>query len=94
MELPTINTYGKYSSDNYGVHCLSVDVSDLTIWFSYKTPIAFQVIGRARIVRNNEWGPTTGKHLNAIDNGDKKNRVSSEEFQRLWDEMVNPLLGQ
>ena len=94
MELPTINTYGKYSSDNYGIHCLRVDIGDLTIWFSYKTPIAFQVIGKLRIVRNNEWGPTTGKHLNVIDGGNKKNRVSSEEFQRLWNEMVNPLLGQ
>ena len=63
----------------------------LTVWFSYKTPVAFQVDGHSRIVRANDWGSTTGKHINAIDGGDKKSRVSSDEFERLWKEQVESL---
>jgi len=31
-------------------------------------------------VRENQWWPTTGKHLNWIDGGDQKERLSKEEF--------------
>lgn len=89
MELPTIESYGNYSSSNYGAHALRVDVGDLTVWFSYKTPIAFRKLGADRVVRQNDWKQTTGKHLNAIDGGDKKARVSSEEFERLFSEAMN-----
>jgi hypothetical protein len=85
--LPTITNYGQYSSDNYGVNSLRVDVGSLTIWFSYKTPIAFQANG-SRIVRQNQWGPTTGKHLNWIDGGDRKGRISSEEFEAKFAEAL------
>jgi len=83
-----MNSYGNYSSDNYGAHCLCVEMGPVMVWFSYKTPIAFHVDGRARVVRQNEWGPTTGKHLNAIDGGNRKARVSSAEFEKLWSEQV------
>ena len=75
------------SSDNYGAHCLCVEMNDVTVWFSYKTPIAFQVGCNPRVVRQNDW-KTTGKHLNAIDGGDKKSRVDDETFERLWNEQV------
>lgn len=54
-----------------------------TVWFSYRTPIAFVWMGE-RCVRENEWGPTTGKHLNAIDGGSKEAkaaRLSSGVFE-------------
>lgn len=89
MKLPKISSYGNYSSDNYGAHSLCVDFGSLTVWFSYQTPVAFQTDGHARVVRENSWGPTTGKHLNAIDGGNKKARVSSEDFERLWNEQVS-----
>lgn len=92
--LPKIRTYGNYNSSNYGAHCLCVDLGKVTVWFSYQTAIAFQVDGHARVVRQNAWGPTTGKHLNAIDDGDKANRVSSEEFERLWNEQMPELSGE
>ena len=88
MKLPKINTYCNYSSDNYGAHCLCVEVGEVTVWFSYKTPIAFQVGCNPRVVRENDWKTTTGKHLNAIDGGDKKSRVSGLEFERLWAEQI------
>lgn len=66
-----------------------VTLGGITIWFSYETPIAFQgalhrsdIIRYRKTVRENEWGPTTGKHLNFVDHGDKYNRVTGEEFMR------------
>jgi hypothetical protein len=45
------------------------------------------------VVRENSWGPTTGKHLNAIDRGNKKGRVSSDQFESLYQTaMENPRL--
>ncbi len=90
MKLPTISTYGNYSSDNYGAHALKVTVGELEVWFSYKTPIAFRRGYGEPTVRRNDWGPTTGKHLNAIDGGDKKKRVSGDEFERLFAEQCEP----
>lgn len=61
-----------------------VNIGTITVWFSYDTPIAFRSSGE-RVVRENIWSTTTGKHLNAIDGGTKEakaNRVSSEEFDR------------
>lgn len=45
-------------------YCL--DAEEWQIWFSYETPIAFVKNNRAWISQN-EWGVTTGKHLNEID---------------------------
>lgn len=91
--LPTIASYGNYSNGNYGAHCLRVTAGPLTIWFSYKTPVAIEAPGLPCTVRVNDWGVTTGKHMNWIDGGDKASRVSSEEFQRLWDTHVLPTLN-
>ena len=76
-----IRTYGEYSSENYGAHCLKVDIGCLRLWFSYQTVVAFSN-GDGRKVRENEWSTTTGKHLNWIDGGDKKNRLPGAEFER------------
>ncbi len=81
ITLPTVKSYGHYACPNYGAHCLRVSVGSLAVYFSYETPVAFEVAGR-RVVRENVWGPTTGKHLNAIDGGDKRSRVSGEEFEQ------------
>lgn len=88
--LPTISSYGEYSSDNYGAHTLRVEMPGVTVWFSYKTAVAFKTYGEDGrfVVRENEWGPTTGKHLNWVDGGKRENRVSGAEFERLWSELV------
>lgn len=93
MSLPSISTYGNYSSDNYGAHTLVVTVGNVTVWFSYKTAVAFQVGGNKRVISENCWGNTTGKHLNWID-PDKSKRVKRAEFERLWAEQVTPLTGE
>lgn len=93
-ELPTIGSYGDYSSTNYGAHTLRVDLGPLTVWFSYKTPVAFRAPGTPMVVRQNDWGATTGKHLKWIDGETSKtakNRVSGERFEELWAKYVDPL---
>lgn len=78
--LPTIGTYGNYASGNYGLNALRVTVGSLTVYFSYRTPVAFHVFGHNPVVRENDWGPTTGKHLNWIDGGKKLDRISDVNF--------------
>lgn len=66
-----------------------INIGTVTVWFSYDTPIAFRASGE-RVVRENIWSTTTGKHLNYIDGGDKEakeRRVSSDEFNRALDEL-------
>lgn len=56
-----------------------VQLTDLIIWFSYETPIAFRD-RNGYVVRENDWGPTTGKHLNYIE-PDKSKRIPGEQFE-------------
>lgn len=96
MSLPRINSYGQYSSDNYGAHCLVIDWGRVTVWYSYRTPVAFRVDGHNRVVHRNDWGPTTGKHLKWIDGStskDAKHRVDGEMFDKLWKEQVEPIFN-
>jgi len=93
IQLPSLSNYGNASSNNYGFHTIRVDLGPLTIWYSYKTPVAFRVLGHDKVVHENVWSTTTGKHLNMIES-DKKRRVNSERFEQLWNEQVAPLLSQ
>ena len=81
QDLPSIRSYGKYSSGNYGVNSLRVDVGNVTLYFSYKTVVAFRAPGYSLTVSENIWGPTTGKHLNWIDDGDKGSRLPRDKFE-------------
>lgn len=85
INLPGFERYGNYQGRNYGVHCLRFcDVQGNSFWFSYKTLVAFYHPRHGRVVHQNDWSNTTGKHLNAIDGGDKKNRVDEETFRKLF----------
>ncbi len=55
----------------------SVEMGYLTIYFSYETAIGFHVAGKGYTAVENQWGPTTGKHLNRLQ-PDRKKRVSLE----------------
>lgn len=87
MELPTIKSYGEYSSDNYGAHCLVVSFPKLDIYYSYETPIAFRTADTGFVIRENDWSTTTGKHLNWLDE-DKKKRISGEEFEKKFEKVL------
>jgi hypothetical protein len=72
-------------------NCTRVAVgNNLTLWFSYKTVVAFRV-GPEMVVHENYWSKTTGKHLNLIDGGDKKSRLKPDPFQAKWDELAEPV---
>lgn len=65
-----------------------LQLGEITIWFSYSTPIAFKKYGKL-VIRKNDWSTTTGKHLNLI-NTDKSIRIDGAEFEkRLEDELTN-----
>ena len=75
MDIPTIN----HPTDraNYS----DVDVAGVTYYFSYSTCIAFNAWnGNGPILRVNEWGPTTGKHLNAADEYGNAPRLDGNQF--------------
>lgn len=78
--MTTLPEWGTYCENTTGVNALCFSFPDLEVYFSYKTPVAFRAGGRL-VVRQNDWGPTTGKHLNAIDDGAKASRISSVEFE-------------
>ena len=79
--MQTLPSFDVYCEKTNGLNALVFDISDsLRVWFSYKTPVAFLANG-AKVVSENQWGPTTGKHLNAIDNGDKKTRLPRADFE-------------
>ena len=64
-----------------------VKIESLTIWFSYSTPIAFESYGQ-KFVSQNDWGTTTGKHINSISR-DKKIRMEHEAFKLLLNHNIN-----
>ena len=77
MTMPTIDH--PTNRANFAI----VEVNGTSYAFSYKTLIAFRSAGpwRARV---NVWGPTTGKHLNALDPASLlSERVDETEFARL-----------
>lgn len=73
-----------------GKNAIRIDAGKVIVWYSYQTPIAFLIVGSSMVVRQNEWGQTTGKHLNEID-PDKSKRVNAAKFQALWDERTKGL---
>lgn len=77
MNLPTLQHYGRGEKG----HVFESD--RLTVWFSYDMPVGFQVTGKPAVVRENEWGPTTGGHIGQIDGGNKASRIPGDEFERL-----------
>ena len=68
-----------------------VQMPDITIWFSYNTPIAFNA-GNHLVVRENDWGPTTGRHLNYVEdsrwNDNQRNRKPNEVFEEMLEKAL------
>lgn len=66
-------------------------LGNIVLWFSYETVVAFHVPGQPRVVSENAWGPTTGKHLNEIDGGNKSTRIPRAEFVSRLNELMQKL---
>jgi hypothetical protein len=67
-----------------------VTLGDVTVWFSYRTPIAFVAPGHPVTVRENDWGLTTGKHLNHLNYG-PDGRIPGAEFQQRLDSVLSAM---
>ena len=67
-----------------------LEIGDLTIWFSYRIPIAFQIAGQPRVISQNVWGNSAGIHLNGIDR-DKSKRVPNAEFEQRINDVIDLL---
>jgi len=79
--------YGQYSSDNYGAHTLYFDdAKGNRFYYSYDTLVAFRTAESGLVIRQNDWGPTTGKHLNWI-NKNHSLRVSGEVFEQKYKDL-------
>jgi len=95
MNLPTIDRYCDGKPNAVGFTLYSPAGDTLRIWYSYQTPVGFALNGK-RTVRENEWGPTTGKHLNTIDGGGsdaKAARVGLVQFERALAEALAQFNG-
>ena len=81
--LPEFQSYGDYNSDNYGAHTIQLILPGLTLFYSYKTIVAYADRMDGRVVCENRWSTTTGKHLNMIDGGNKKSRKDGATFDAM-----------
>ena len=81
-KLPRVESYGEYSSKNYGLHCLKVIFPDvITLFYSYDTIIAYRDTQDDFVMSQNIWGKTTEGHMNMLES-EKKNRIPHEEFEK------------
>lgn len=64
MSYPIVQ--GSYSGSNNS-NTIYLDIGPVRIWYSYRTPIAFQSPIRGFVMRKNDWSNTTGKHMNMIE---------------------------
>jgi len=71
-----------------GTNARVATIGRVRVWFSYRTPVAFSVDDRPPVVRRNAWGPTTGRHLNAIDGGDGR-RIDGDAFETALSAIVS-----
>jgi len=65
-----------------GANFANVKVGKLELYFAYNTCIGFKDGCHARMLQENSWGPTTGKHLNALDDGRKEGRLDGSAFEK------------
>jgi hypothetical protein len=75
MKLPTVLQV----SANF----TQVDFDNVVFWFSYGTLIAYHVMGNPKVIRQNDFSNTTGKHLNVIDD-DHTKRVKGVVFEAMY----------
>lgn len=85
--LPKISHYYRRPTGRLSETATLVEIGNLSIWFSYQTPVAFQVGGHPRVISNNYWGSATGAHINAIDS-DKSRRIGGTEFESRLKDVV------
>jgi len=87
--LVTLRSY----NENSALNAQRVDIGDVSFYFSYETIVAVQWAGNRYVIQN-QWSVTTGKHLNWIDGGNKKERLEPETFKRKIEEAIAYMAAQ
>lgn len=92
-----MNIDEKFDIVNYsrGQNARYVVIGNTTLYFSYRTVIAFSYINKdghfKAFGRVNEWGPTTGRHMNDVPGNCKEDRLSGaaflDELEKCYKEM-------
>jgi hypothetical protein len=77
----------KEVSIDHGSNYATASFQNLAIWTSYSTVIGFWTPKTGTVCRTNAWGPTTGKHLNAVE-PNKSKRIGGAEFERRLAEVL------
>jgi hypothetical protein len=62
---PKIFKYAGYEG-NYGSHAMGFEFLGVRCWFSYQSLVAYKVPYKPRVILQNYWGPTTGRHLKYV----------------------------
>jgi hypothetical protein len=81
-----MTTDNKFDLVNYsrGQNARYVTIGNMQLFFSYRTVIAIKYMNKAgeyvQHGRVNEWGPTTGRHMNDVPGNHKDDRLSGEDF--------------
>lgn len=75
----------KLKHTSHNLHQLTITREDLDIifWFSYETPIAYKVGNDKVVMRDNDWGIGTHKHLKYIQNNYEYIQLDGKGFERL-----------
>lgn len=90
LPLPEFEFYYQGRSGADRPNALRFIVNGTSYWFSYQTLVAFYSPKTGKVVHQNDWSRTTGKHLNAIDGGAKASRVDSATFAAKLAEALTP----
>lgn len=77
-------------SEYCGKNARLLEMGNLTLYFSYETLMAFEHPNEGLVIRENDWGRTTGKHLNAISDNHRE-RIPGDVFERRWEELATAL---
>ena len=59
-----ISSYGSNSKN--GAHCMAVKIGNLSVYYSYRSVVAFRYPDFGLVVSENVFGKVTGKHIAVI----------------------------
>ncbi len=87
FDLPEIESYSENTPQS---NCMRMSFTFIDLYFSYSTIVAFRYRAQLYVIKN-YWSTTTGKHLNWIDGGRKKSRLSEEDFNQKLNEVLSDI---
>lgn len=82
-----------WNYSNRNTQSWAFQAGPIEMYFSYRTCVAFRDPATGRLlVCENDWGPTTGRHLNELDDDDRENRLPHSEFVQALDAFLDSVV--